>query len=250
MQPPPHQSYETLYNKKLVEILRKHRGLLQSSQSSTSTVTTSEDQRGEDQRGRDVFAAENALLDRVMRNERSNILSSLALAGLVFGTVRYGPRFAVIKIGGEAKRLALQRADELAEKANTRLIQKTTAFMFESLFATWAGWRGYSILSQQNANSYEEIAKIPLVPGRSVLSDRLCDDFINLSHREIPPDFWSNLDLGEDSGLKDRKRWQAVRDFGNNCAIRRSYEASFRRDHGLKSDASVEIPRDALAKTV
>ena len=236
MQPQPPQSYEALYNKKLVEILRKHRGGLLNKTPA------------DDQGGRDAFAAENALLDRVMRNERSSILSSLALAGLVFGTVRYGPRAAVIRIGGEAKRAALKEADELAKKANTRSIQKTTAFMFESLFAAWAGWRGYSILSQQNANSYEEIAKIPLLPGRSVLSDRLCDDIIKLAHREIPPDFWSNLDLEED-GLKDRKRWQAVRDFGDNCARRRAFEAGFRRDHGLKPDDSVDIPRDALAKT-
>ena len=40
------------------------------------------------------------------------------------------------------------------------------AFMIEVSFGAWAGWRGYSIVSSQNNDSFEAIAQIPLCAGR------------------------------------------------------------------------------------
>lgn len=40
------------------------------------------------------------------------------------------------------------------------------AFIIEASFGAWAGWRGYSIISSQNNDSFDAISQIPLCSGR------------------------------------------------------------------------------------
>lgn len=180
-----------------------------------------------------------------MTNERSAFLCGIALSGLVFASVRFGPRFLAIKINPDKERL-LKEADDIAKKANTRWIQKTAAFLFEASFGAWAGWRGYNIVSSQNKNSYEEIANIPLCAGRSAISEKVCPEWISLVHKEIPPPFWKNLDDGEECRLKDPQRWESVRNFANNCIKRNVFEESYRKQNGLTPGAAVNIPEGGV----
>lgn len=222
---------ENLYRNKVQEILRESRSSLQ------------EVVHGEDK----SYAAESAIIDGVMKNERNAFLTGIALSGLVFASVRFGPRYLVVKINPEkAKKLA--EADAIAEKANTRWIQKTFSFLFEASFGAWAGWRGYSIMSSQNTDSYDTISKIPLCAGRSKVSEKMCPRWIDLVHKEIPPAFFSNLDVEreEECKLKDPKRWQAVRAFADNCIKRRVYEDSYRKQHGLGPGVAVSVPQGGV----
>ena len=234
---------ENLYLNRLQDVLRKHKDFLLAAYKQSPEVL-----KGDDNpsliKGR--YAAESAIIDRVMANERSAFLSAIALSGLVFASVRFGPRYLTVKINPEKAKM-LKEADEIAEKANTRWIQKSAAFVFESSFAAWAGWRGYCIMSSQNKNSYEEIAKIPLCAGRSTVSANVCPDWVNLVHKEIPPAFWKNLDDdGEQCRLKDPQRWRSVRAFADNCIKRKLFEDSYRKQHGLSPGKVVDVPEGGV----
>lgn len=239
---------ETKYRDRVQEILKKHRGTLQAAYNATPEDGSSID--GNDPVPmKEKYAAENRIIQRVMTNERSAFLSGLALSGLVFASVRFGPRYLAVRINPDKAR-KLKEADEIAEKANTRWIQKTAAFVFEASFGAWAGWRGYNIVSAQNKNSYEEISKIPLCAGMSSVSENVCPDFVSLVHKEIPRAFWSHLDDGEDTQMKDPQRWQSVRDFADNCIKRKVYEDSYRKQNGLDPGISVDIPKGGVPENI
>lgn len=235
---------ENLHLNQLQNILRKHKGFLQAAYNPSSN----ELKDGEDPSLiKKQYAAESAIIDRVMANERSAFLSGLALSGLVFASVRFGPRYLIVKIN-PAKEKLLKEADDIANKANTRWMQKTVSFLFEASFGAWAGWRGYNIMSSQNKSSYEELARVPLCAGRSSVSDHVCPDMVNLIHKEIPPAFWKNLDDPEESGLrlKDPLRWQSARGFANNCIKRNVFEESYRKQNGFSPRAPVNIPEGGV----
>lgn len=234
---------ENLYRNKVQNVLRKHKGFLQAAYNPSPEVVLAD---GDDPSLiKKKYAAENSIINGVIANERSAFLCGIALSGLVFASVRFGPRYLAVKINPD-KAKKLREADEIAEKANTRWIQKTAAFLFEASLGAWAGWRGYTITSSQNKNSYEEIAKIPLCAGRSSVSEKVCPDWVTLVHKEIPPPFWRNLDDGEECKLKDPQRWRSVRDFSDNCIKRKVFEDSYRKQNGLSPGVAVDIPEGGV----
>lgn len=243
---------ETKYQDRVKALLNKHRGVLQDHRS----VLEKQDVDDKDlSHIKKQYAAESSIIERVMANERTAFFSGIALSGLVFTTVRFGPRFLAVKINPE-KAQKLKEADEIAEKAGTRWIQKAAAFAFEASFGAWAGWRGYSMISSQNKSSYEEISKIPLCAGRSNVCDNVCEDWVKLVHEEIPAPFWRNLEDEQEGDnqyyckLKDPQRWRAVRDFADNCVKRMVYEDSYRKQHGMKADAPVVVPAGGVPEDI
>ena len=236
---------ENLYRNRVQEILRKYRGSLQEAYNNNSSGDDADSANIKKQ-----YASESAIIEKVMSNERSAFLSGIVLSGLVFASVRFGPRYLITKINSDKAR-SLREADAIAEIANTRWIQKTFSFLFEVSFGAWAGWRGYNILSSQNNNSsYDEIAKIPLCEGRSKISEAVCPEWVDLVHREIPKPFWQNLDEKEESKLKDPKRWTAVLSFADNCIKRKVYEDSYRTQHELKSGVPVDVPKGGVPEDI
>ena len=133
----------------------------------------------------------------------------------------------------------------MLEKLKT-LLRKCIALICEASFGAWAGWRGYNIVSSQHEDSYNEIAKIPLCAGKSLISEKVCDEWVELVHKEIPRTFWNNLDVLEqkERRLKDDRRWRAVRDFADNCAKRKAYEDIYRRQNGMSPGSPVHIPNE------
>ncbi|KAK1736759.1 hypothetical protein QTG54_012781 [Skeletonema marinoi] len=231
---------ESLYKNRVQEILRKHKGFLSSSYN--------EDVANE---GDDIellkkqYSSERKIIDGIISNERSAFLSGLALSGVVFASVRFGPRYLAVKLGGIEKARALKEADDAARKAGTRWIQQGVSFLFEASFGAWAGYRGYNMISSQNSNSYDEIAKIPLCAGKSIVSEKICSEWVDLVHNEMSKDFWKNLDE-EDCRLKDKGRWKAVLGFADNCIKRKAFEDSYRKQHGMKSDDPVDVPKGGV----
>ena len=101
------------------------------------------------------------------------------------------------------------------------------AFLFEGTFGFWAGWRGYNMgASLQSEDVYEGLSKIPLCEGRSFVSEAACDEWIDLTYKKIPPEFWKNLDDEEknEHELEEKDMWNAIRRFAGNCIKRRLYE--------------------------
>jgi hypothetical protein len=231
---------ESLYKTKVQEILRKHQGFL--SRSYNPDVA---------KEGDDIdilkkqYSAERCIIDRIISNERSAFFSGIALSGIVFASVRYGPRYLAVKIGGVEKARKLKEADDAAKKAGTRWIQQIGSFLFEASFGAWAGYRGYNMISSQNTNSYDEIAKIPLCAGRSIVSEKICSEWVDLVHHEISNDFWRNLDE-DDCRLKDKGRWKSVLGFADNCIKRKAFEDSYRKQHGMKPEDPVDVPEGGV----
>lgn len=240
---------ENLYLNQVQNLLRNHRGFLRSACNPEAAIDSSGDAPVDIQKH---YVPEREIIGRVIQNERSAFLCGIALSGVVFASVRFGPRYLAVKINPDKERL-LREADEIARKANTRWIQKAASFLFEASFGAWAGWRGYNIMSSTNASSYEEIARLPLCAGRSLVSETMCPEWINLVHKEIPPSFWQNLEDCDNEGgckLKDPQRWRAVRDFANNCIKRNVYEESYRKRNGLGSGMPVDIPKGGVPDDV
>ena len=119
------------------------------------------------------------------------------------------------------------------------------AFLFEGMFGFWAGWRGYHMgLSMQTQDMVEEITKIPLVEGRSIISDELCHDLNTLIHDEIPKVFWKNLDVNKNNsyedGLKHEETWRNIIKFCDNCSKRKVYEDMIRNRNGRITKNNIE----------
>lgn len=102
------------------------------------------------------------------------------------------------------------------------------------------------MISSQNSNSYDEIAKIPLCAGKSIVSEKICSEWVDLVHNEMSKDFWKNLDEEEDCRLKDKGRWKAVLGFADNCIKRKAFEDSYRKQLGMKSDDPVDVPKGGV----
>ena len=234
---------ENLYKNRIQSILHKHKRLLLAAYELSPPDPT--EGSGDQAYTKNQYASERAIIDRVIANERSAFLCGLALSGLTFASLRFGPRYLISKMNPDKLKL-LDDAEAVSLKTKSRWIQKSMTFIFEAALSGLVGWRvGYSKMSSQNANSYEEIAKIPLCSGRSSVSDKACPDLVDLVHNEIPHTFWETYDK-EGSRLQDHQRWQAVRAFADNCVKRRVFEEYYRNQNGLSPEAAVDIPKGGV----
>lgn len=78
-------------------------------------------------------------------------------------------------------------------------------------------------------------ADIPLIEGRSIVCDQLCDDFIE-EYQSIPPEFWHNLNKSRPDS-SPTKAFLAIEKFVQNCMKRRIYESQLTEQEGSISEA-------------
>lgn len=83
-----------------------------------------------------------------------------------------------------------------------------------------------------------DMSTIPLVPGRSLVSDELCEDFIS-EYKRIPSEFWKEPHHNYPS-------LYAISDFVLNCQKREAYERILRRDRNVSPADPVSIPRPGV----
>jgi len=92
----------------------------------------------------------------------------------------------------------------------------------------------------------QDLSKVPLVEGRSLLSDELCTDFIDI-YRSIPKKTWDKFN-GKSEPL------DAIGGFVKNCLRRRVAEKELlaqRRTFGIASeDEHVEIPHPGVSRDI
>jgi len=176
-----------------------------------------------------------------LTTERDAILYGVAVGFASFVSLRYFPKYMIWRIGGENKLKALKDADAKAKVHNGGIIGKATALFVESFFGIWVGTKAYEHSSRLSEGSYELISQIPLTAGRSALSDKLCEPWIDISQRQVPPAFWKNVD--NENLLKDKRAWQAIRTFSENCIKRNKYESIVRETRGItNSKEPVVLP--------
>ena len=236
-------SKESLYKDRVQSILQKHKRLILEPKNYTYG---NNNESGEPAAFNiNQYASERAIIDRVIANQRNAVLGGMALSGLAFASLRYGPRTMIAKLNPEK----LTKLNEI--EARKGWIQKSLVFIFEAALSGLVGWRvGYTKISSQNENSYDEIAKIPLCAGRSIVSDKVCPDMINLVHREIPRAFWENLNGNDESRSQDPQQWQAIRAFADNCIKRNAFEESYRKQRGLSSQTAVVVPEGGVPSNI
>ena len=104
---------ESTYRDKVQSLLRKHTPSFLSNSPNSSTATEQQQ-----------YASERKLIDRIVSNERTAFAYGIVLTGLVFTSVRFGPRWLAVRIGGKEKERAMKEADAVARKAGTAWMQK------------------------------------------------------------------------------------------------------------------------------
>ena len=77
------------------------------------------------------------------------------------------------------------------------------------------------------------VANVPLVPGRSAISDEFCPDICQEYHSLHSPEYWKHV---ESPILKN------LSTFCRNCERRAAYEQKLRSENGLPPGAPVSIP--------
>jgi hypothetical protein len=91
---------------------------------------------------------------------------------------------------------------------------RPVTILIDAALSTMAGLTAWISFTDKQ-RLYDTMAEIPLLQGRSHLSDALCDDFIHLYHHDIPPSFWTD---NEDDILTTITR------VVQNCEKRRAFE--------------------------
>ena len=92
------------------------------------------------------------------------------------------------------------------------------------------------IMTTDKEKVFKTASEIPLIQGKSDVSDALCDDFIT-HYETIRPDFWqNNTNSDGERGLR------AISDFVVNCKRRQALERRLRREAGLGPFDPVSIP--------
>ena len=73
--------------------------------------------------------------------------------------------------------------EQVAKKPILFFLSEAT--FVEGSFALWVGYRGYDYFSHQSKGSYETISEIPLLKGRSKMSEPLCPEWIGKSETTL-----------------------------------------------------------------
>mmetsp|Transcript_17391 Transcript_17391/g.49787 ORF Transcript_17391/g.49787 Transcript_17391/m.49787 type:complete len:278 (-) Transcript_17391:1634-2467(-) len=196
------------------------------------------------------FEAEKKIVTEVATSETTSFAAGAFIGMAAFLSLRFLPRHLIRLKGGVEKLKALNEADAIESPA-----QKTFQLVIEASFGLWVGWAGYKRVAAAQEGSYEMIAKIPLVEGRSEFSDGMCDEWMHIANKRIPPSFWRNLDSTRSDAaseleltdpikpkLKDPKSFRAIRQFADNCARRKEFEKQLRKEGGLDDTTPVSIP--------
>jgi hypothetical protein len=189
-----------------------------------------------------LYAAESAILKNVMQAERVAFAYGFLTFIATFLTVRYGPTYFIKTFGGEARAKALQESQKLFNEQNNNILGHTAQLMVAVMQAAMAGWVGkrtYETISTRQESNFSQIASIPLVPGRSALSDALCSSWVE-AYRDVPLSFWKEKST-------DKREFNTIRLFAINCLQRQEYEKRLLRQRQPnaqedESTAEVHIP--------
>jgi len=253
--------YRTLFTK----LIQKHAGIIQISPGKSNRSSNENKRDTVSELAQDNFEAENKLILNAISAERNAVFAGFFVGVAAFVTFRYGPAHLVKKIGGEKKARALREAEEATRKDSYGWVKRGVALSFETLFGLWAGSRGYEIVSKEitskssgasnyegDRNIFKDISRIPLVEGRSIVAETICDEWIDVAYNQTPRNFWKNVQIEKEngnSGLKDPRAWTAIADFAINCQKRNAYSKIIREHERLADDVIIDLevqPRQTI----
>lgn len=114
---------------------------------------------------------------------------------------------------------------------------KPFSVLFDGLLSTAMAGTVW-ILATDKQKLYDTASDIPLIDGRSDISDNLCSDFI-AQYDSIRPEFWKEY---RDDGLS------AIQEFVANCRKRQAFERRLRRELGMGDNDPVSIPSGGVPR--
>lgn len=187
-----------------------------------------------------LYQTESKLIQNAIASERNAVIAGVAVGIAAFASFRYGPAFLVKRLGGEKKARALKEAEEASRKDPYGWAKSSFSLCIETLFGAWAGVRGYTIVSREmivggsnkdDHSIFQDIAKIPLVEGRSIVAETICEEWMDVAYHQVPKTFWRHVKEEKEYGsssLSDPRAWKAIADFAINCQKRKVYMDTLR----------------------
>mmetsp|Transcript_3395 Transcript_3395/g.7033 ORF Transcript_3395/g.7033 Transcript_3395/m.7033 type:complete len:325 (-) Transcript_3395:66-1040(-) len=122
-------------------------------------------------------------------------------------------------------------------------VSRTVWFVFDSVLSLMVG-ANVSMMYTNKESIRTEVAGLPLVSGRSLVSDALCDDIckeLRLVQSEKNPAY-ERLRRRTTEPTVGSFFMEGIVQFTQNCERRRYVEKRIRQESGLEATAPVEIP--------
>lgn len=124
------------------------------------------------------------------------------------------------------------------------IILRTVKFSLDAFVSVSLGMYGWMYFTSTQ-KQLEDFSEIPLVEGRSMISDELCDDFVD-AYRAVPKRTWDKYDHG---------RTVIIGEFVKNCLRRKAVEKEILDERhqfesfGVDSDEKhVQIPHPGVPR--
>lgn len=172
--------------------------------------------------------------------EREVLSGPIINPGLYFGLAVGVIQFTFLRKAPIYMVRRLQQQQGLPPTFQESPIMRTVSLVFDatlSLATACAVWA----FAVDEKKVYQAAASIPLIEGRSDISDALCDETI-AQHKNIPASFWDYHARSDDSIA-------SLLQFIENCQKRRAHENCIRLEQGLSKDVPVSIPKGGVSIT-
>jgi hypothetical protein len=126
--------------------------------------------------------------------------------------------------------------EQAPSKASTASIFLRGAKLGLDMFASLLMGAYTSMYFTDEEQIVAQIASIPLVPGRSVVSDEFCV-MLQQELQQKPKEYWRHV---------ESPYLQQIKVFCDNCRKRQVYEAKLRAEQGLGPNDPVNIPEPGV----
>eukprot|EP00551_Chaetoceros_affinis_P005663 CAMPEP_0203676346 /NCGR_PEP_ID=MMETSP0090-20130426/24278_1 /ASSEMBLY_ACC=CAM_ASM_001088 /TAXON_ID=426623 /ORGANISM="Chaetoceros affinis, Strain CCMP159" /LENGTH=287 /DNA_ID=CAMNT_0050542867 /DNA_START=46 /DNA_END=909 /DNA_ORIENTATION=- len=172
--------------------------------------------------------------------ERAIIRNAVFFPGFIFGSLATVGTFIFLRrvpilivnkmqlkryeyLKENVKHVAAMEGNKPPKPMKEGPVMKTIGTLLDAAFSSLIGIATWSLTINKN-KVLNAAADIPLIEGKSEISNHLCSDFIHIYQNEVRPKFWKEK---RDDSLKALSR------FVQNCEKRQLYEKKLRREMGF-----------------
>ncbi len=132
-------------------------------------------------------------------------------------------------------------------------VSRTVWFVFDAVLSLMVG-ANVSMMYTNKDSIRKEIVGLPLIPGRSLVSDALCDEMIRelkAVRNEKNPAYQrlSKINSNKTTEATPASFFlEGIEQFCENCERRRYLERRLRQESGLEADTPIEIPTPGVPR--
>jgi len=157
---------------------------------------------------------------------------------VTFAALRGAPALMRSRMASRAHSTGIPPSSSIPRPAGP--IRYTLGLGFDSLLSLVTGFNVTAFLTDFK-KVRQELVKVPLVEGRSLLSEALCTDFIKEYNKTQSEGFdWSQ-------SHSNMPQIQDISAFVENCKKRQAYEDQLRNEQGLAPNQPVCIPSPGVS---